>query len=132
VIKPLRELLAELRNLEDNPAAGPILRSVTGKPLNLDMLANCTTVPALLNPENYSTPDAKQLSWRGYYAFRRGIATLTSSVSRDPMAAKGPLRHTSVSTTLNHYIKDVPQVIQNAMSLVEELFKPVAPEEVQQ
>jgi len=64
VIEPLRELLAELRNLEDNPAAGPILRSVTGKPLNLDMLANCTIVPALLNPENYS-PDAKQLSWRG-------------------------------------------------------------------
>ena len=103
-----------------------------GKPLNLDMLANSTIVPALRNPENYSTPDAKQLSWHGYYAFRRGIATLTSSVSRDPMAAKGLLRHMSVSTTLNHYIKDVPQVTENAMSLVEELFKPVAPEEVQQ
>jgi len=53
-------------------------------------------------------------------------------VSRDPMAAKGLLRHTSVSTTLNHHIKDVPKVTENAMSLVEELFKPVAPEEVQQ
>jgi integrase len=132
VIEPLRELLAELHNLEGNPVAGSILRSVTGKPLNLDMLANCTIVPALRNPENYSTPDAKQLSWHGYYAFRRGIATLTSSVSRDPMAAKGLLRHTSVSTTLNHYIKDVPQVTENAMTLVEGLFKPVAPEEVQQ
>jgi hypothetical protein len=48
------------------------------------------------------------------------------------MAAKGLLRHTSVSTTLNHYIKDVPQVTENAMSLVEELFnKPVAPDVLQ-
>jgi hypothetical protein len=124
--------VGEIRLREDNPIAGPILRSVAGKPLNLDMLANCTIVPALRDPANYSTPDAKQLTWHGYYAFRRGIATLTSSVSRDPMAAKGLLRHTSVSTTLNHYIKDVPQVTENAMTLVQELFKPVAPEEVQQ
>jgi integrase len=132
VIEPLRELLAELHNLEGNPATGPILRSVTGKPLNLDMLAHGTIVPAIRNPENYSNPDAKRLNWHGYYAFRRGIATLTSSVSRDPMAAKGLLRHTSVITTLNHYIKDVPQVTENAMTLVEELFKPVAPEVVPQ
>jgi hypothetical protein len=48
------------------------------------------------------------------------------------MAAKGLLRHTSVSTTLNHYIKDVPEVTENAMDLVEELFKPVAVDVVQQ
>jgi integrase len=131
VIEPLRELLAELHNLEGNPANGPILRSVTGKALNLDMLANRSIVPALRNPENYASSDPKLLPWHGYYAFRRGIATLTSSVSRDPMAAKGLLRHTSVSTTLNHYIKDVPQVTENAMNLVEELFKPIAAEEVQ-
>jgi hypothetical protein len=48
------------------------------------------------------------------------------------MAAKGLLRHTSVHTTLTHYIKDVPQVTENAMNLVEELFKPVDPKVVQQ
>jgi integrase len=126
VIEPLRELLAELRELEGNLETGPILRSVMGKSLDLNMLAKRTIMPALRNPENYPTPDAKKLIWHGYYAFRRGIATLTSSVSRDPMAAKGLLRHTSVNTTLNHYIKDVPEVTENAMSLVEELFKPVA------
>jgi integrase len=30
VIEPLRELLAELSNLEGNPRVGPILRSITG------------------------------------------------------------------------------------------------------
>lgn len=132
VIAPLRELLQELHKLEGNPETGPILRGVSGKPLNLDMLARDVIKSALRNPENYPTADAKRLQWHGYYAFRRGIATLTSSVSRDPMAAKGLLRHTSVSTTLNHYIKDVPQVTENAMSLVEELFnKPVAPDILQ-
>jgi integrase len=132
VIEPLRELLAELRAVEGNPQNGSILRGVLGRPLDLNMIAKRLIMPALRNPENYPSPDAKKLSWHGYYAFRRGIATLTTSVSRDPMAAKGLLRHTSVSTTLNHYIKDVPQVTENAMNLVEELFKPVAAEEAKQ
>ena len=121
VIEPLRDLLEALRNLEGNPQSGPILRGLSGKPLSLDMLAREVIIPAVRNPENYK-PNEKPLTWHGYYAFRRGIATLTSSVSRDPMAAKGLLRHTSVNTTLTHYIKDVPEVTENAMNLVEELF----------
>jgi hypothetical protein len=38
------------------------------------------------------------------------------------MAAKGLLRHSSVNTTLTHYIKDVPEVTANAMTQVEALF----------
>jgi integrase len=122
VIEPLRELLAELRKAEGNPADGPILRGLlAGKPLNLDMLAREVILPAVRNPENYE-PNAKRLAWHGYYAFRRGIATLASSVARDPMAAKGLLRHSSVNTTLTHYIKDVPAVTENAMNQVELLF----------
>jgi integrase len=122
VIEPLRELLAELRNAEGNPVDGPILRGMLGgKPLNLDMLAREVILPAVRNPENYE-PNAKRLTWHGYYAFRRGIATLVSTVSRDPMAAKGLLRHSSVNTTLTHYIKDVPQVTENGMQGVELLF----------
>lgn len=132
VIEPLRELLAELRNVEGNPADGPILRGLlAGKPLNLDMLAREVILPAVRNPENYE-PNAERQSWHGYYAFRRGIATLASSVARDPMAAKGLLRHSSVNTTLTHYIKDVPAVTENAMTLVEELFNKPAPETVRQ
>lgn len=122
VIEPLRELLEELRTAEGNPLTGPILRGVqNGKPLNLDMLASETIKPAILNPENYAQ-NAKPLTWHGYYAFRRGIATLANTVSRDPMAAKGLLRHSSVNTTLAHYIKDVPEVTKNAMTQVEALF----------
>jgi len=38
------------------------------------------------------------------------------------MAAKGLLRHSSVNTTLAHYIKDVPEVTQQAMKQVEALL----------
>ena len=42
--------------------------------------------------------------------------------TRDAMAAKGLLRHSSVNTTLAHYIKDVPEVTANGMAHIEDLF----------
>src|SRR5712664_2103660 len=122
VIEPLRELLAELREAESNPASGPILRGMKGKPLNLDMLAKRVIRPALRSPENYRTPDSKLIEWQGFYSLRRGIATQLTAITRDPMAAKGLLRHSSVNTTLAHYIKDVPEVTASGMAQVEQLF----------
>jgi len=125
VIEPLRNLLAELREVEGNPANGPILRGVKGKPLNLDMVAKRVIRPTLRNRENYRDPQAKNwkpLEWQGFYSLRRGIATQLTAITRDPMAAKGLLRHSSVNTTLAHYIKDVPEVTANGMAQVEQLF----------
>jgi integrase len=123
VIEPLRELLAELREVEGNPQKGPILRGVLGgKPLNLDMLAREVIRPALRNRKNYRDPEAKPIEWQGFYSLRRGIATQLTAITRDPMAAKGLLRHSSVNTTLAHYIKDVPAVTANGMAQVEQLF----------
>ena len=55
-------------------------------------------------------------------SLRRGIETQLAPITRDPMAAKGLLRHSSVNTTLTHYIKDVPEVTANGMAQVEQLF----------
>ena len=130
VIEPLRELLAELREAEGNPANGPILRGVKlskdgkPKPLNLNALA-CAIRAALLNRENYRNGQAKDwkpLEWHGYYSLRRGLATHLNTITHDPMAAKGLLRHSSVNTTLIHYIKEVPEVTANGMAQVEQLF----------
>jgi hypothetical protein len=38
------------------------------------------------------------------------------------MAARGLLRHSSVSTTLAHYVKDVPEVAAIDMAHIEQLF----------
>jgi hypothetical protein len=37
-------------------------------------------------------------------------------MTRNPMAAKGLLRHSSANTTLIHYIKEVPEVAANGMA----------------
>ncbi len=58
----------------------------------------------------------------GFYSLRRGIATHLTAIIHDPMAAKGLLRHSSVNTTLAHYIKDVPEVTANGMARGEQLF----------
>lgn len=122
VIAPLREILGELRKTEGNPGNGPILRGTKGGPLELNMLAKRIIRPALCNPKNYRDRKAKLLEWQGFYSLRRGIATHLTAITRDPMAAKGLLRHSSVNTTLVHYIKDVPEVTANAMANVEQLF----------
>jgi len=134
VIEQLRELLAELRAADGNPGSGPILRGVKGKPLSLDMLAHVVIRPALRNRTNYRNGQSKDwtpLAWQGYYALRRGIATQLNTITRDPMAAKGLLRHSSVNTTLTHYIKSVPEVTANGMAQVEQLFSGVAGQAVQ-
>jgi integrase len=134
VIEPLRELLAELRAADGNPRCGPILRGMKGKPLSLDMLAHVAIRPALRSRANYSNGQSKgwkPLEWQGYYTFRRGIATQLNTITRDPMAAKGLLRHSSVNTTLTHYIKSVPEVTANGMAQVEQLFSAAAGQAVQ-
>ncbi|HKV23143.1 MAG TPA: site-specific integrase [Candidatus Acidoferrum sp.] len=134
VIEPLREFLAELRAEEGKPGSGPILRGVKGKPLSLDMLARIVIRPALRNRANYRNGQSKHwkpLEWQGYYALRRGIATQLNTITRDPMAAKGLLRHSSVNTTLTHYIKSVPEVTANGMAQVEQLFSAAAGQAVQ-
>jgi integrase len=123
VIESLRTILTELRRIDGYPATGPMLRGPSGVALNLDNLAKRRLVPALSNPKHYPKPDNPELiKWNGWYSLRRGIATLASSVERDPMAAKGLLRHSSVNTTLAHYIKDIPEVTQRAMEKVEALL----------
>jgi hypothetical protein len=49
------------------------------------------------------------IAWHGWYSLRRGVATAVTALSTDSLAAKGLLRHSSVSTTERHYIKDVPE-----------------------
>jgi hypothetical protein len=51
-----------------------------------------------------------------------GIATLVSSVEKDAMAAKGLLRHASVTTTQKHFIKEIPEITLRAMEKVGMLF----------
>jgi integrase len=115
IIEPLRDILSELRQSDGSPNNGPILRGERGKPLNLDNLARRVIRPALAKAD---------VKWNGWYAHRRGAGTLVTVVAKDDgMAAKGLLRHSNLSTTTAHYVKDVPQETQRAMLAIEKLFQ---------
>ena len=136
VIEPLRVLLHELRQADGNPTTGPILRGVRkGKPLSLDNLARREIIPTLrkcavchqLESEHKANghefqQDTSLPRWRGFYSLRRDIGTLTTAIAKDPLAAKGLLRHSNLSTTMTYYIHDVPEVTRHAMGMVEQLF----------
>ncbi len=96
-----------------NPETGPILRGPSGKPLNLDNLRK-RVLSSLLK--------AAKLEWHGWYALQRGVSTALRSLTNDSMASKGLLRHSSVSTTERHYIKDVPENTLQAMNRLATLF----------
>ena len=117
VIEPLGTILVELRVADKNPTSGPILRGPSGKPLDLHNLANRVVIPTLKKAG---------VSWHGSYALRRGVGTAVTALSKDSLAAKGLLRHSSLSTTQRHYIKDVPETTLQAMKQLETLCNPRA------
>jgi integrase len=110
IIEPLRTILGELRAIDLNPESGPILRGPSGKPLDLHNLANRVVIPKL---------NAARIQWHGWYALRRGVGTAVTALSKGSLAAKGLLRHSSVSTTEPHYIKDVLENTLQAMKQLE-------------
>jgi integrase len=112
VIEPLGSILVALREAHGNPSSGAILRGRSGKPLDLHNLANRVVIPTL---------KVAGIPWHGWYSLRRGVGTAVTALSKDSLAAKGLLRHSSVSTTERHYIKDVPESTLQAMKRLETL-----------
>jgi|HubBroStandDraft_3_1064219.scaffolds.fasta_scaffold151837_2 hypothetical protein len=49
------------------------------------------------------------------------MATEVTAVTKDALAAKGLSRHSSVGTTMAHYIKDVPEATRRGMEQIEAL-----------
>ena len=103
VIASLRVLLDELPEAEGNPESGPILRGQFGGPLDLNTLVKREIIPVLRRCVICSQPhdprrkdyghefelDTSLPTWRGLYAFRRGIATEVTAATKDVLAAKG-------------------------------------------
>lgn len=65
---------------------------------------------------------AAGLEWNGWYAFRRGAATLATKLE-SPLAAKGLLRHSNIATTQQHYIKEVPDETARVTTKVDALLR---------
>jgi hypothetical protein len=81
--------------------------------MNLDHLARVTIKPVL---------KLVGLEWHGYYAGRRGLATVATDAMKDPTGAAGMLRHKNISTTASHYIGLTQEATSRAMGAVELLY----------
>jgi integrase len=127
---PVAGTLAEI--LEDSRCdSGRILKSPTGKPIDLANLAMRVIGPALArcaecHKEKTEHGDVHEFQplpqWRGFYALRRGLATLATSIDSQ-MAAKSLLRHANIATTQAHYIKSVPTDAIRAVGRMDALFQ---------
>lgn len=128
---PVAETLADILR-ESRRESGYILASPLGRPVDLHNLAARVVIPALPGcaechkiREGHGTDghEFKPLpEWHGWYALRRGLATLATSLDSQ-LAAKSLLRHSSVQTTQQFYIKSVPADALRAVEKMDALFQ---------
>lgn len=65
------------------------------------------------------------IRWRGWYAFRRGLATNLDDLGVDDITIQHVLRHSDVSITRNSYIKTLPEQTVDAMQQFEQKWEKV-------
>ena len=122
VIPQLADRLAAHRRTCGNSTAGPIFANTLGKPLALDWLYQ-TQMKDVLRRAG--------VTWTGWHAFRRGLASNLNRLGVDDSIIQGILRHSTVSVTQNHYIKTArPDTIAAMRKLSDALLcSPCAPTE---
>jgi integrase len=68
-----------------------------------------------------------KLAWKGWHAFRRGLATNLHQLGVPDNVIQAILRHADVSTTMNVYVKSVPKAANEAMKALEDVFTKCSP-----
>ena len=110
VIAPLKVLLDQHWARCGRPRHGFIFSNELGNPMNLEALAVDVIRPSL---------EKAKLSWHGWHAFRRGLATNLHRLGVSDKVIQQILRHANVTTTMNIYVKTVSVDAANAMKTLE-------------
>ena len=110
VIAGLAARLDRHRALSGNPVNGLIFTGPKGNPVNLDAIVVSIIRPALKNVG---------LSWHGWHAFRRGLATTLHRLRVPDKTIQAILRHSNVAVTQACYIKTVSDDVAAAMLSLE-------------
>jgi integrase len=132
IVRPLAEAL-ETHRLRMGELAGPdlpIFQSGIGSPINLANVAKRIIVPRIEKckvcrkakaehrPEAHLFELDRTLFWKGWHAFRRGLATTLHDLGTPDKEIQGILRHSNVAVTQASYIKTLEKNQQNALDLV--------------
>jgi integrase len=96
VIPQLAQRLDAHRRKRGNPVGGPIFANSAGHPLDLN---------ACYQREMKDVLKRAGISWHGWHGFRRGLASNLNRLGVDDSVIQRILRHSTVATTQNHYIK---------------------------
>jgi integrase len=95
-----------LNAIKPDGAAGFVFPSRLGGALDLDNLADRVLKPIF---------EANGMEWKGWQAYRRGLATNLEELGVADTTIQCILRHENVSTTQRFYIKTAPHVAHEAM-----------------
>jgi integrase len=107
IIEPLHGMLNTIR---PTIAYGFMFCNTIGGTLDLDNLADRVIKPVL---------KANSLQWKGWHAYRRGLATNLKRLGVDDNVIQAILRHEDVSTTQRSYIKMSRPDVTAAMKRLE-------------
>src|SRR5207248_9336662 len=86
-------------------SSGYIFQNRAGKPLSLDSL-NVRIIAPTLKKAN--------IVWAGYYPCRRGISSLVTDLSKNPLNSTGLLRHSTPVTALQYYTRPQAKSVKAA------------------
>jgi len=108
IIQPFRLMLDQIR---PQAGSGWMFANSIGGALDLDNLADRVIKPVL---------KANGLKWKGWHAYRRGLATNLHELGIPDKVIQAILRHEDVKTTQRSYIKTLPSVVTEAMKRLEQ------------
>ena len=127
IIKPLQKLLTEYRWKCGEPQGGFMFPTRNGTPIDQPNLVDRVILPALnvclhcgegpneKHVHHTYERDPRRPEWRGWHAFRRGLATTLHASGEADQRTQDILRHANVRTTQKCYIKSVPAATRKAM-----------------
>lgn len=102
-----KELDAHRKN---NPGTTWVFESPLGKPFDLATIGSKGIKPALENGA---------VAWHGWHALRRGFATRLHEAGVQDRIIQSLMRHSSLSVTMKHYVKALPEANVKAMQRLE-------------
>lgn len=100
---------------DSSPEAYVFAGERRGAPLNLANLAARVIKPTL------EKADVSR-NWKGWHAFRRGLASTLYSLGVPPKTIQAIMRHADIGTTLGYYIQTPTEETRDAISKIEEMF----------
>jgi integrase len=131
LIPALKIILEAHRLRMGNPTTGPIFPTANKTPMSLNNILNDQILPTLRRCAHCGKPEGTphldheyernetRPDWRGWHAFRRGLATNLHDLGVDDITIQRILRHSSVEVTRRAYIRTLPEQSVSAMARLE-------------